>query len=260
MIRNLYLKDHLIIPFGRPKWEIEKIKISKVTPSGTYLEGSTPFAYIDKKAGRALQIADFWDLVPDNFLNSFKKISPYFDVARYEDDIPDKAIKEFCHRFQIILSYLKKRCQLGSRHEKMFLDIYFDYWSDKAWEHGPELLSLQEELRPLLPLPQAHLYLEDVLTCQTKMQEVDFAFWTGQRMIVIEIDSDDKPLPDVTSRDRRYCGSGIEVIHILNSEIEKYMSSIMNVLPHELNSEKFVYTLPNRSPFINEFDNDSDCI
>ena len=59
MIRNLYLKDHLIIPFGRPKWEIEKIKISKVTPSGTYLEGSTPFAYIDKKAGRALQIADF---------------------------------------------------------------------------------------------------------------------------------------------------------------------------------------------------------
>ena len=78
------------------------------------------------------------------------------------------------------------------------------------------------------------------------MQKVDFAFWAGHRMIAIEIDSDNKLLPDVIRRDRRYRDSGIEVIHILNSEIERFMSSIMDILPQELNSQNFVQTLPSK--------------
>jgi hypothetical protein len=262
MARKLYLQDHLIVPFGRPKWEIENIRISKVTPNGTYLEGKIPFAYIDKNAGKALQIADFWDVVPDNFVGSFKRVSPHFDRSEYDfDDISNNAVREFGHRFQIIYTYLKTRCELGSNYESKFLDIYFDYWSDKAWEHGPSIFSLQEQLRPLLPLPQAHLYLEDdLLACKTHMQKVDFAFWTGHRIVAIEIDSDNKQLPDVVRRDRRYRDSGIEVIHILNSEIEEFMSSIMNLLPQELNSQNFVQTLPSRSPFLIGFDDDSDLI
>ena len=260
MVRKLCLTEQLIIPFGVRKWEINNINITQVSPDGTYLEGSIPFAYIDKRENRPLQIADFWDIVPDNFLSEFTRISPFFDTDQY-NELSRKGIMEFERRFEIIRDYLKYRCETGSPYEKMFLDMYFDYWGRTTWESSElSIEHLSVQICPLLPLPQAHLYLEDGLTGQICMQKVDFAFWTGNKIIAIEIDSDRKPLPDVVRRDRRYRESGVEVVHILNSEIADLMASRMDLLPEELKSLKFVWKLPSRSPYIDGFDNNSDHI
>jgi hypothetical protein len=85
------------------------------------------------------------------------------------------------------------------------------------------------------------------------MQKVDFAFWTGSKIIAVEIDSDRKLLPDVIRRDRRYRESGVDVVHILNSEIEEFRDSIIDILPEELKSPEFVWKLPFRTPYIDRF-------
>ncbi len=239
---------------------IKQINIVKVSPNGTYMEGDIPFAYIDKRENRPLQIADFWEIVPDNFFNSLIKISPNFDRNEY-GDISQKAINEFERRCRLLSNYLKNRCETDSTYERKFLDIYFDYWGRYCWESaGPSIEYISNRIRPLLPLPQAHLYLDDTLESQTYMQKVDFAFWTGKRLIAVEIDSDRKLLPDVVRRDRRYRESGVEVVHILNSEVEEFMNSVMSLLPEELRSTEFLRQLPSRSPYIDDFDNDSEYV
>ncbi|XWK86387.1 MAG: hypothetical protein U7127_19480 [Phormidium sp.] len=258
MPRRLRLVDQLFIPFGRPKWKIKEINIVKVSPDGTYIESNTPFVHIDKKENRPLQIADFWEVIPDQLFESLVSISPHFDRFDRDksSDISQKALTEFEHRYEMIRDYLKNRCETGSIYEKKFLDIYFDYWRECASEEGADIMYVSNCLRPLLPLPQAHLYLEDDLDERTYMQKVDFAFWTGNQMIALEIDSDTKLLPEIVRRDRRYRNSGVEVVHILNSEIEEFMSSVMNLLPKELKSIEFLVQLPYRSPYIQNFDVD----
>jgi hypothetical protein len=261
MSRKLRLPDQLFIPFGRPKWKIKDINIVKVAPDGTYMESDVPFAYIDKREERPLQIADFWDVVPDSFLNKFTKISPYFDKDD-DGDISQKAITEFDNRCRLINDYLKNDCEADTSCEKKFLDIYFDYWFRYAFESSePSIQYVSTRIRPLLPLPQAHLYLNDSREGQMYiMQKVDFAFWTGQKLIAVEIDGDRKLLPDVVRRDRRYRDSGIEVVHILNSEVEELGNSVMNLLPEELRETDFLRQLPPRNPYIDSFDDDAEYI
>jgi hypothetical protein len=265
MVRKLCLTEQLIIPFGVPKWKIKDINIVQISPDGTYFESNLPFAYIDKRENRALQIADFWEVVPDNLFSRLERISRHFDrdYDRYNrGDISQKALKEFVKRYNIICDYLKMQCELDTKYENKFLDIYFQYWNEIAANiEATDLFYAQNLMIPLLPLPQAHLYLSDSLRGQTYiMHKVDFAFWTGSKIIAIEIDGDSKPLSEVISRDRRYRDAGIDVVHFLNSEIEEFEDSIMKALPEELKSPEFVSKLPNRSAYIDDFDDDSNYI
>ena len=260
MNRKLHLADQLIIPFGRPKWSIDKIKIKQVSSSGTYIESSDPFAYIDKSKNRPLQIADFWDVIPESLLEIFQETNWYHDQDQSSDgNISRAACEEFDKRFNVIRDYLKSQCQLDTKEESMFLDIYFEHWKRTSfhgndWHFNSEFYEMQ--MQALLPLPQAHLYLDDKLSGKNHMQKTDFAFWTGDKIIAVEIDGDGKRISDIAPRDRRYKDAGIEVIHILNSEINQYGHSIMDVLPKELKDVEHVHRMPRRSPYIIGFDKD----
>lgn len=66
MIR-IRIKDHLLIPFGCPKWRIGDINISGVSTDATYFTSSTPCVHIDKTEKEPLRLLSFADVFPQSF-------------------------------------------------------------------------------------------------------------------------------------------------------------------------------------------------
>lgn len=68
------------------------------------------------------------------------------------------------------------------------------------------------------------------------MFKVDFAFWTGKRIIAIEIDGSSHVGSELHIRkDRMLQKAGVMVIHILNSELLKYgVKTLEKLLPKEI--------------------------
>src|SRR2546428_1317139 len=104
MVR-MRIDEHLIIPFGRPKWDISKIRLVGVSTNATYFESDTPCVYIAKSKVTPLRVADFASVFPDRF--------PEMD--------DDEQALEF------IRSYIRTDCQLQTPSETEFLDLYFKY-------------------------------------------------------------------------------------------------------------------------------------
>jgi hypothetical protein len=155
---------------------------------------------------------------------------------------------------QFIWNHLRESCALDTDHERRFLDLYFKHCLEEVtppdWvvRHYPD-----PEDRPaphdgkawifeaLLPLPQAHLYLHDPLRHTTtfapsQMKKVDFAFWTGERLIAVEIDGASHVGNEAhVTKDRLLRRSGVDVIHILNSELDRHgIEVVRRLLPPEL--------------------------
>ena len=226
------ITDQLLVPFGGPKWSIERISVVGVSTEATYIQSDTPLAYINKAAKTPLR------------LDQFKKIVP--------GDFPEVEDSEEALAF--ILEHLKSKCEVATAHERKFLDLYFKYISEKVApppylkstkkkrsEYGNPYNNAAWVFQALFPLPQAHLYqanpLEDTFAfAPNRMMKVDFAFWTGLRFIVVEIDGDSHiGSQSHVQRDRLLQRAGVLVIHILNSELDKYgLKAIEKLLPSEI--------------------------
>ncbi len=226
MTVKILLEEHLIIPFGCPKWDINKIKLVGVSTKATYLESSIPCVYINKRDEKATRMTSFTSVfpVPSGGFPNIKNAS--------------KSLK-------YIRDYIKKTCKLDTPSENNFLEIYFDYCQSQE----PSYLMPDSYIPTyytdcwfdaLLPLPQAHIYVGNTLEKKLipdKMYKVDFAFWTGNKIIAVEIDGDGKPASDIIPRDRMLEEAGIQVIHILNSEINKHGKKIIDLLlPYPISS------------------------
>ncbi len=97
----------------------------------------------------------------------------------------------------------------------------------------------------LLPLPQAHVYLFDPLFGHSEefdefvpphMYKLDFLFWSGQRLLAVEIDGPSH-IGEATQvvRERNLQRAGVTVIHIMNGEIFEFGSKVITeLLPHDL--------------------------
>ncbi|MBX7185248.1 MAG: endonuclease domain-containing protein [Vicinamibacteria bacterium] len=210
------ITDHLLIPFGRPKWSIEKIRIVGVSTGGTFFESEGPLAHVDRSKKVALRLRDFVDLVPGDF--------------GYDKEDPGEALA-------VIRTHLRQTCELDTDSERRFLDLYFAYcekavtpseWELKYYERKNLAVPKNDPLwvfDALLPLPQAHLYLEDPLSTTysfvpEKMVKVDFAFWTGERLVAVEIDGSSHIGSEQHIRkDRMLQRAGVSVVHILNGEL-----------------------------------------
>jgi hypothetical protein len=228
---KIKISDHLLIPFGRPKWDISKIKIVGVSTSATYFQSETPCVYIDKALQWPIVMTDFREAFPQEFSRRNKE---------YEDPVA---------AFHFIRSYLKKNCEIQTDAEQRFLDLYFSYildrvvvsenlveklgerWRSEAPRNNPHWL-----FRALMPLPQAHLYLEDPFGDQfqffpEKMVKVDFAFWTGTEIVAVEIDGPSHiGNPNHVTKDRALVRAGVHVVHILNNELMEYGEQAINRL------------------------------
>lgn len=230
---SFWIHDQLIVPFACKKWEIGNIRISSVSTTGTHFVSDTPVVHISKSEKRSVTICDLPHLLPDEPM--------MIEVA---DDEPMSSQVE--KAWAVLRQKLISLPAIDTDSERKFLDLYFSYivkeTTPPAW-----VMKLPEEERPypfdnaewrfgaLLPLPQAHLYLYNSLRENTVMRKVDFAFWTGERFIAVEIDgSSHVGSEDHIRKDRELQKAGVEVIHILNSELVQYGEKVIRLLPSEI--------------------------
>ncbi len=214
---KLMIDDHLLIPFGCPKWDIEKIRVTGVSTSGTYVASEVPLAHIETKKQKALRLRDIAYVLPGPLPT--------------ERDVRRAAF--------IVCDILKGRCDDRSDFERRFLDLYFDFcWRRAKSGYMDDPKSVFDAL---LPLPQAHLYLNDPLNDRwsfppERMVKVDFAFWTGQRILALEIDGASHVGSEQhVVKDRLLKRAGVDVVHFLHSELLKHGKRlIMDLLPGQI--------------------------
>jgi Protein of unknown function (DUF559) len=217
------VQDHLIVPFGCPKWGIEKIRVVGVSTKATYFESDVPLAQIDRTAKKPLRLTDVRSVFPWDLPNDIEDNDLALDFVR---------------------DVLKKRCEAGTDFECRFLDFYFAECKRRVESMirvsaSPPDRSLVWSA--LLPLPQAHLYVEDPFSetfsyVPEDMRKVDFAFWTGQRFIAVEIDgSSHLGSEEHIRKDRALQRAGVLVIHILNKELLEHGQRVVEkLIPREV--------------------------
>ncbi|MGA2466380.1 MAG: hypothetical protein ABSH06_18765 [Thermodesulfobacteriota bacterium] len=231
---QIKVDGHLLIPFGGPKWDIDKIKITGVSTNATYFSSETPCVHINKTEKRAVRLRHLFEVFPDDF-------------STIENNDSEIALKN-------IQQYLKKNCGVQTLSEGGFLDIYFDYCLSKVrpteWHYkryGKDKIpkpfnDLDWVFDALMPLPQAHLYLSDPLEkgysfVPKNMVKVDFGFWTGTEILAVEIDGGSHIGSEAHIRkDRLLQRAEVKVIHILNKELLEHGKDVITaLLPKEVN-------------------------
>lgn len=81
---------------------------------------------------------------------------------------------------------------------------------------------------------------------------VDFGFWTGTRLVAVEIDGHEPEgyARDIR-RDRLLRRAGVEVVHILNTEIMEHGTRVVSrLLPIAITYDWLKRPVPSRAPFI----------
>ena len=248
---NFQINNHIIMPFGCEKWNINQIQVIGVSANTTYFESKAKCAYIDKSKSKPLRLSMFPEFFPKEMTESL-------------------VIDDTRESLKFMQTTLKNNCMVGTVHEKKFLGLYFDYINKvkdeyitirneaffQTWEfqHSDELqyANLQDisdlmQFLHLMPFPQAHIYVDDPFkTTQhlspNRMLRVDFAFWTGKKIIVIEIDGSSHIGSRAhVERDRLLLRAGVHVIHVLNEEIDEYGTDfIQKLFPPEYGVPRFV--------------------
>ncbi|MDE2149414.1 MAG: DUF559 domain-containing protein [Gammaproteobacteria bacterium] len=247
---NIRVRGHLLVPFGRPKWDISKIAISCVSTDSSYFTSDTPCAYIDVAANEPLRLYRADECLPD------------FSHSAIEFGEAEKQIF-------MVKNLLAASCEFGSDFEKRFLELYFKWVVESCtpaeWQRRVPREHLEKPvndpwwgIEALLPLPQAHLYVHDPLSkawhpVPTTMFKVDFAFWTGHRFVAVEVDGkthigDEKHI----TKDRMLQRAGVQVIHILNKELLEHGTKVMSaLLPQQISQFwQSVSGKPNANPWL----------
>ncbi len=256
---KIKVKNHLLIPFGVTKWEVDAIKMSGISTEATYFESESPMIYIDKNLASPLTLKNVEDVFPISF--------------------PE--IEDGSESYEYLKSQMKRYTDKDTEFENRFLDLYFElcssnsitfqaYWLLKSKLNRQNQEVSFEETDPniafdaLLPIPQAQLYVEDLFEESynfnpENMVVVDFLFWTGQKLVAVEIDSMRRDGEEnQLSKDRMLKRAGIDVIHILGREIIEYgVKAVGKLLPQEITNywqyvdiEHYAPTNPLSSPYL----------
>jgi hypothetical protein len=235
-----HVPDYLILPYGRAvRSDLQKIQLSAVSADGLYFSTEVTVVCISKSQRMPLCLSEF----------GIRNIGKFPDGFSRNDD-------------QTVLSYvhqaLKKIAPKPTPHDGMFLDYYFGIVGMRMALRTDDLATCREiekniglpwiDLkktryknpgdiwRTLLPIPEMQLYVQDPLASVASYEpnnnfRVDFGFWNGQQLIAVEIDGGEPEgyKADVR-RDRLLRRAGVDVIHILNSELRKYKARALNEL------------------------------
>jgi hypothetical protein len=227
---RIKIPDHILMPFGCPKWDKNQIQMDSVGLDGTYFVSNTKCAYIDKSKKQPLRMGDFKKFFPDDE-SSFPTI--------------EDPLQAFGFAFRVI----EQNCELGTEHERKFLSLYRDYIieeyvhefrASRGWLNVDQADYKENRDRifaALMPFPQAHLYARDPFGSDfygfapERMFKVDFAFWTGSRLVGVEIDGGSHiGNARHVEKDRLLARAGVHLIHILNTEIDKHEGDVVEKL------------------------------
>ena len=243
---KITIPGHLILPYGTAHAkgkmikDLSSVRLKAVATNGIYLESDIPVVYIDKSKKEPLDITEGFlrDILDDSALDW--KSSP-------------EVIFDYCE------SYLAGLIDKPTEAQRQFLRIYFKYLKDEAFDIFDRDRSVDKRIyNALLPLPEMQVYVSDPLKDNPYITyapennfRVDFGFWTGTKLIAVEIDGNDpKGYASDVRRDRLLRRANIDMFHITNQEVMEYGDKIMSVLPDELTNEWKRRKAMDGAPFI----------
>jgi hypothetical protein len=234
------VKGSTILLFATDKkWDIVNIKLKAVTAQGIFFDAGCPALVIDQTAQKPIRLGDAEEVFEaagrDVSYDRLKKVYEW-STSR-------------CRDVPFILDIVRKEtlALCGDRvtlFEKRFLDLFFEYHIESSKRYhrlaGDESGDFWKDharkmCNSLMPIPQAWFYCHDPLEPHTFIPEnafrVDFAFWSGEKFYAVEIDGNEPEgyAADVR-RDRLLRRAGIDVIHVLNSEIMQHGVSLIKAL------------------------------
>jgi hypothetical protein len=178
----------------------------------THFQSTTPVAYIDKNRKVPYRIMDYFD-------------------QTVGIKVPDNCESNYINTFEFARRYFANFVDKRNSFEEKFLTLYWKFIyqevSRKYNLTSSESLDGFTFLYALLPIPQAHIYVPDPLDVEwprkpPAMYKLDFAFWTGDHLVGVEIDGwEPSGYSADVQRNRRLHAAGVEIIHMLNTEIDK---------------------------------------
>lgn len=231
------VKGSIILLFATDKkWDLSNIKLKAVTAQGIFFDASCPALVIDTTAKEPIRIGnteEVFDAAGRDTTSDYLERVYAWSYERYAD-VP------------VLLDIVRQEtlalCDAGvTRFEKRFLDLYFEHLIKRS----EEFLKISSDDRwvskaktvcdALMPIPQVWFYCHDPLEPRKCIPEnafrVDFAFWSRQKFYAIEIDGNEpEGYASDVRRDRLLRRAGIDVIHILNSEIIQHGAEITKAL------------------------------
>jgi hypothetical protein len=234
--KRIHIHDHLILPFGAArKSDLQKIKLTSVAANGIYITSDVPCLYIDKAKKLPLM------------MSSFRALS--FSENHFPDiDLYDNVIGMLNFIRLLIRNHMPK--ETTTHFEIAFLDYYFE------WVKKTEIIYAAQPARfanALLPIPQMQIYVHDPLEDDwsgrfepTNNFRVDFGFWTGTQLIAVEIDGKEpEGYERDVRRDRLLRRAEVDVVHILNTEIERHgIKVISELLPKPITFDWLMQPTP----------------
>lgn len=235
------IEDHLLIPFGGQTASPGNLAVVGLSATGVFFESERPLASIRRSDCKGLRLRDFQSLIPGAW--------------------PE--LTEDAQALRFIESQLISRCDADASHEQWFIEVYLKFC--RAAVAAPRSLAaipLKDRPVPynssrwifdaLMPLPQAHLFGAPSNSGAAVLQKVGFAFWTGRRLIALEID-DVKRSTETSRADKaeRLEGAGIHVIHLNLDDLDEVRArAAIALFPDEITHFwKFSEAQHRRNPF-----------
>jgi very-short-patch-repair endonuclease len=232
------IPDSVILLFGTAtKFDRDTVKLRATTTQGIYFSASCPALVINRKDKAPFTLSLFESLMEAaGRPTSWEHYSEYGLTRDTWEDVPAN--------LEVMRAETTEMCgEQATRFEKRFVELFFAHLREqhekmKRFADGPR--RSRSLFNVLTPIPQAQFYCDDPLAPYTFTPDnnfrVDFAFWTGTKFIAVEIDGNEPGgyAQDIR-RDRLLRRAGIDLVHILNTEIVEYPAKVIrSLLPSEI--------------------------
>lgn len=212
---RLDINGLLLIPYGSASWSIDQLAVQRISLAGFALDSAAPIIAIDRRRHEALRLAH----------NPYPFSEP--------PDLTRLVTRE--ERLDFLRDHLKSLCGLWNRLPLVFLDAYFRRILGCLEENRATLETMAIALGGLFdyrdwcfaalrPLPQAQLYAPEGAETSgfepAALLRVDFAFWTGDKLLAVELVGSSSPTRQRRAELARLRRHGVEVAELAGAALQ----------------------------------------
>jgi hypothetical protein len=206
---DLLRRDLLLIPYGSAGFFPDKLKLTGFSTGGLSLWTASPCVIVDRGAGQPLRCHQM--------------------PADFSPPPAPEAMRDTAGKLFFLQRYLHSLCGVWQGPPKAFIDAYFAAVNRDIAANRDMLEERVRDLAGLagaddfvfsapLPLPRAHLHLAPRADAPTVRAEdvvtVDFAFWTGRRLLAVDMDTGATPTPKQRRAWERIGAYGIDALRL----------------------------------------------
>ena len=211
---DLLRRNLLLIPYGSAGFFPEKLKLTGFALSGLSFWTASPCVIVDRNDGLPLRCHQM--------------------PAEFSPPPAPEAMRDTASKLFFMQRYLQSLCGVWQGPPKIFIDNYF---AAAQREIAANRTRLDDRVRNLaglagaddfifsapLPLPRAHLHLaprSDAPTVQAEdVVRVDFALWTGRRLLAIDLETGDSRTAKQRHAWERIGAYGIDTLRLAPSAL-----------------------------------------